>query len=730
MSMDTKDVSSYLSQDLDIFVRDVSDRTMEKLHLKVRSWAKVSDLKVLIQQHLNIKPSSQHLFFGPHLTSGKELPNHWNLQEAGISKSGETILLDIHQNSLSSSRSHASAEICISSSMTDTCPKPLKYIVNQAKQGFAVGYKPEFVLDGSGGSYFLHDSRKNKIAIFKPADEEPYAENNPRGYLQQPGQKLSMRAGVQPGEACIREVAAYLLDHKGFAGVPMTTLAEARHATFNQNGSRLSVAAGGATIGHHSIAPNSPVRPTTMKKVGSVQEFVPSQCSMDDISSSKVSVEEVQKIAVLDIRIMNADRNTANLLCSRHKDGSIKLVPIDHGYCLRSVCDTSWMDWCWLDWPQLKEPVSTEIKRYIESLDIEKDAMMLREVLNIDERAIDNFRASSALLKAGVNAGLSLYDIAVLCCRNDDLGEIPSALERMSEMATELAVAALENSKFNHHVASNALVDVLSPKGMNSYERNASSQKQLFKSVSSGDFLRLRSDSLSLEASHDKSPLSQKPESPHLLQSSDSSTDSEEYLEKEDCQEWAASLIDRLRPIQIPPAKPRATSIESEPDESELSSSPKGFWQPLPAVMADDGSIGTISWGTSYASSPKDSEGFVEPPSPSPERNMTKRASVTFADKFPGPLIPPSTVSVTRCLAVSSLLPKPKEFGMKRSRSYTALGRSYSAISEGSQSLVPSESSDKFEHFRSYFLKFIDLVIVKEITFALQQNQKKIFDTA
>lgn len=267
---------------------------------------------------------------------------------------------------------HNGNDVCVVSSLYHQTPKPLRNLVQQARRGFAVGLKPEFVLDGSGGTYYMHDSRKNKIAVFKPADEEPYAENNPRGYIQQPNQSLSMREGIKPGEACIREVAAYLLDHDGFSGVPMTTLAEARHPTFNHNGSRLTVAEGGACIGSHSIvqsninnnnnntsgssATANTTKPSTLtKKAGSFQEFIRCECTMDDISPSKIPAEEVHKIAILDIRIMNADRNSANLLIRRRLDDTIELVPIDHGYCLRSVCDVSWMDWCWLDWPQLKQ---------------------------------------------------------------------------------------------------------------------------------------------------------------------------------------------------------------------------------------------------------------------------------------------------------------------------------------------------------------------------------------
>jgi hypothetical protein len=70
-------------------------------------------------------------------------------------------------------------------------------------------------------------------AIFKPSDEEPYTPNNPRGNVANWGiigrEMFQMRPGVKPGEGFHREVAAYLLDHDGFAGVPATMVVEARH---------------------------------------------------------------------------------------------------------------------------------------------------------------------------------------------------------------------------------------------------------------------------------------------------------------------------------------------------------------------------------------------------------------------------------------------------------------------------------------------------------------------
>jgi phosphatidylinositol 4-kinase type 2 len=359
--------------DLKLFIRNVLEN--KKRPLQVRSWSTIKDVKDQLRTKLQVPVSSIRLYFGPLLTSGKELPNHRTLHDVGIYRSGETILLDIKNNNNNSNvpkspfhtkslrSAENTADVQISSSVLDLTPKYLQSLVSQARWGLIHGLKPDLVLEGSGGTYILHDIRKNPIAVFKPSDEEPYAENNPRGYLRSGvDDTLALRDGVAPGEACIREVAAYLLDTHGFAGVPQTTLVEARHPKFNTNGSRLNVAQGGASIGAHSIAPHvsSPTRPsplpaTLVNKPGSFQEFVKCDCTIDDISPSKLSTAEVHKIAILDIRIMNADRNAANLLVRRRRDNSLELVPIDHGFCLRSVCDVSWMDWCWLDWPQVKE---------------------------------------------------------------------------------------------------------------------------------------------------------------------------------------------------------------------------------------------------------------------------------------------------------------------------------------------------------------------------------------
>ena len=53
-----------------------------------------------------------------------------------------------------------------------------KKLLSDVTGGLKKGFAPELALDGTGGGYFLCDKNKKKCAIFKPADEEPFAPNN------------------------------------------------------------------------------------------------------------------------------------------------------------------------------------------------------------------------------------------------------------------------------------------------------------------------------------------------------------------------------------------------------------------------------------------------------------------------------------------------------------------------------------------------------------------------
>lgn len=91
-------------------------------------------------------------------------------------------------------------------------PRRLAKKIRLAQRGFAVGLAARLAMEGTGGTYFLRNPKKQPILVFKPADEEAFAPNNPRSYTGTMGQP-SFRPGIFSGRGYLREVAAFLMDH-------------------------------------------------------------------------------------------------------------------------------------------------------------------------------------------------------------------------------------------------------------------------------------------------------------------------------------------------------------------------------------------------------------------------------------------------------------------------------------------------------------------------------------
>ncbi|KAJ3700968.1 hypothetical protein LUZ61_004673 [Rhynchospora tenuis] len=271
-------------------------------------------------------------------------------------------------------------------------------MVQATIDGLENGNQPVLSTEGTGGAYFMKDgSGCNYVAIFKPMDEEPMAENNPRGLpLSKDGEGL--KKGTCVGEGALREVAAYLLDRPfgdhlelGFSGVPPTTLVQCANMGFSSGG---------------------------MSKIGSLQMFVKNCGSCEDIGSGSFPVEEVHRIAVLDMRLANADRHAGNILLVRNEgdEEGFRLVPIDHGYCLPESFEDCTFEW--LYWSQSRQPFSIETLKYIESLNVEEDIKLLKlHGWNLSVECARVFRISTMLLKKGAERGLTPYDIGNLMCR-------------------------------------------------------------------------------------------------------------------------------------------------------------------------------------------------------------------------------------------------------------------------------------------------------------------------
>ncbi|RLN14432.1 hypothetical protein BBJ28_00010274 [Nothophytophthora sp. Chile5] len=274
--------------------------------------------------------------------------------------------------------------------------------------------------EGCGGAYFLtaesmsssrlsNKKKMDPMGIFKPRDEEYMAPKNPRGYVKENAvvgvTEHPVNKGFRVGNGALRERAAYLLDNAygNFSGVPVTNL-----MVLKVNGE---------------------------EKEGSMQRFVASQCSAEDMGTLKFAIPEVHKIGILDVRLFNTDRHAGNILLSpRANDQTFGMTPIDHGFCLPSYKHLDGATFDWLQWPQAQFPFTCAELDHIAALDEARDAAVLRAV-GIEEECVTTMRVCTAVLKLGAEAGFSLFEIGSLLQRDGDFS-LPSQLEKAVAKAT------------------------------------------------------------------------------------------------------------------------------------------------------------------------------------------------------------------------------------------------------------------------------------------------------
>ena len=364
--------------------------------LQIYQWTTVVELKQMIKAELGVPVQSQTLYYQHY-----ELQNAKKIVDFGLFElpAKPRVMLAVGQQ-----RAKQHIQTCPGS----MCETQLRDVVGEVAQGFALGLVPVLTDDGTGGTYFLRNPSKEKVAVFKPLDEEPFCPNNPREYIGQLG-SLGIRKGVLAGEAGYREIGAYLLDYEGFSAVPSTCLAEAAHKNFCNRQSSPS------------------------NKRGSLQSFVPNDGVIEDYSPTFFSRQEVQKIAILDMRILNLDRNEANILVLK---STRELVPIDHGLSMPDCFEISKFDLCWMSWPHVKEPITPKACEYVTRLDPLEDIRMLKQCLPVRDKCLRNVRIAGILLKKGIEAGLSLYDIGCIMYRSED--DVPSVLERAVANAEQI----------------------------------------------------------------------------------------------------------------------------------------------------------------------------------------------------------------------------------------------------------------------------------------------------
>lgn len=114
--------------------------------------------------------------------------------------------------------------------------------------------------------------------------------------------------------------------------------------------------------------------------------------------------EQLHRIRILDIRLGNSDRNRGNVLIAE-KDGQNHIVPIDHDLIMHYIPnDNNW------EAPYLNAPFSPSAMKYIESLDLEKDAAIMSD-LGYKSEDILSMKIRTTLLKMAAEQNLSLKEI-------------------------------------------------------------------------------------------------------------------------------------------------------------------------------------------------------------------------------------------------------------------------------------------------------------------------------
>lgn len=293
-----------------------------------------------------------------------------------------------------------------------------KQVVKDIKKAIKMGVDPIPVHSGLGGAYYFRNTRGDSVAIVKPTDEEPFAPNNPKGFvgkaLGQPGLKRSVRVG----ETGFREVAAYLLDKDHSANVPPTALVKITHSIFNIN---------------DGVNGNKPQKKRLVSKIASCQQFIKHDFDASDHGTSSFPVAAVHRIGILDIRILNTDRHAGNLLVRKldgvGRFGQVDLIPIDHGLCLPECLEDPYFEW--IHWPQASIPFSDDELDYIEKLNpVEECEMLRRELPMIREACLRVLVLCTIFLKESAAYGLCLAEIGEMMTREFRSGEEePSELE-------------------------------------------------------------------------------------------------------------------------------------------------------------------------------------------------------------------------------------------------------------------------------------------------------------
>ena len=262
-------------------------RPENSYRLDVRCFTSIKDIKDQLQREYSFPISRIQLYYPP---SSKCLGNQTTLHDLDIKQAGHVLRLALVFTTNPQFMLEPTKDMCLDELNEE--------MIRDVRTGLRAGHQPAKtdMLDCTGGVYFMKGGSNTPAAVFKPSDEEQGMPNNPKGHAG--NGEYGLRSYFKPGEGHIRECAAYILDYQNFCHVPETAVVHIEHDALN-------------------YPRNSKGQMKMYPKLGSLQRFVPAGDTFEDIGHSLVGVLELQKIALLDMRLLNCDRNASNMLAIR-----------------------------------------------------------------------------------------------------------------------------------------------------------------------------------------------------------------------------------------------------------------------------------------------------------------------------------------------------------------------------------------------------------------------------
>ncbi|KAF8386181.1 hypothetical protein PRIPAC_75323 [Pristionchus pacificus] len=207
-------------------------------------------------------------------------------------------------------------------------------LFRRAQDAIHAGTQPELIPEGSSGSYFVRDIAGQRIAVFKPKDEEPFAPLNPKWpkFFQRVMCFCCFgRACLIPNSGYLSETGASVIDQRlELNVVPKTRVVKLASPAFFYERRVCCCSYEGAAR----------LRP----KEGSFQTFVTGYEPADHVIArwqydpTLLSEEEkrrfvylFQKMIALDYIIRNTDRHMDNWLIRHIPGQTLELAAIDNG---------------------------------------------------------------------------------------------------------------------------------------------------------------------------------------------------------------------------------------------------------------------------------------------------------------------------------------------------------------------------------------------------------------